>query len=152
MADEIEDKVKKIIIEQLEVAPDKVKLEASFSEDLKADSLAVVELVLALEEQFKIEIPDEDTEKIKTVGDAINYNKAHAKKVAGRAGGKHRAWHEGSSSPASGSSRRSPSVWKRRGRACSPENPASVPSRTSTIRSSRRTSPARSKDSTSRAG
>ena len=79
MADEIEDKVKKIIIEQLEVAPDKVKPEASFSEDLKADSLAVVELVLALEEQFKIEIPDEDTEKIKTVGDAINYIKGHAK-------------------------------------------------------------------------
>ena len=79
MADEIEEKVKKIIIEQLEVAPDKVKLEASFSEDLKADSLAVVELVLALEEQFKIEIPDEDTEKIKTVGDAVNYIKAHAK-------------------------------------------------------------------------
>jgi len=79
MADEIEEKVKKIIIEQLEVAPDKVKLEASFSEDLKADSLAVVELVLALEEQFKIEIPDEDTEKIKTVGDAINYIKARAK-------------------------------------------------------------------------
>ena len=79
MADEIEEKVKKIIIEQLEVAPDKVKLEASFSDDLKADSLAVVELVLALEEQFKIEIPDEDTEKIKTVGDAINYIKGHAK-------------------------------------------------------------------------
>ena len=79
MADEIEEKVKKIIIEQLEVAPDKVKLEASFSEDLKADSLAVVELVLALEEQFKIEIPDEDTEKIKTVGDAVNYIKARAK-------------------------------------------------------------------------
>ena len=79
MADEIEDKVKKIIIEQLEVAPDKVKLEASFTDDLKADSLAVVELVLALEEEFKIEIPDEDTEKIKTVGDAINYIKAHAK-------------------------------------------------------------------------
>ena len=79
MADEIEEKVKKIIIEQLEVAPDKVKLEASFSEDLKADSLAVVELVLALEEQFKLEIPDEDTEKIKTVGDAINYIKSHSK-------------------------------------------------------------------------
>jgi len=79
MADEIEEKVKKIIIEQLEVAPDKVKLEASFSEDLKADSLAVVELVLALEESFKLEIPDEDTEKIKTVGDAINYIKSHAK-------------------------------------------------------------------------
>ena len=79
MADEIEDKVKKLIIEQLEVAPDKVKPEASFSEDLKADPLAVVELVLALEEAFKIEIPDEDTEKIKTVGDAINYIKSHAK-------------------------------------------------------------------------
>jgi acyl carrier protein len=79
MADEIEEKVKKIIIEQLEVAADKVKAEASFAEDLKADSLAVVELVLALEEQFKIEIPDEDTEKIKTVGDAVNYIKAHAK-------------------------------------------------------------------------
>jgi acyl carrier protein len=79
MADEIEDKVRKIIIEQLEVAADKVKVEASFADDLKADSLAVVELVLALEEQFKIEIPDEDTEKIKTVGDAINYIKAHAK-------------------------------------------------------------------------
>ena len=59
--------------------PDKVKPEASFADDLKADSLAVVELVLALEEEFKIEIPDEDTEKIKTVGDAINYIKTHAK-------------------------------------------------------------------------
>ena len=79
MADDIAERVKKIIIEQLEVAPDKVKPEASFSEDLKADSLAVVELVLALEEQFKLEIPDEDAEKIKTVGDAINYIKSHAK-------------------------------------------------------------------------
>lgn len=79
MADDIAERVKKIIIEQLEVAPEKVKPEASFSEDLKADSLAVVELVLALEEQFKLEIPDEDTEKIKTVGDAINYIKSHAK-------------------------------------------------------------------------
>ena len=79
MADNIEERVRKIIIEQLEVAPDKVKPEATFSEDLKADSLAVVELVLALEEAFKIEIPDEDTEKIKTVGDAINYIKSHAK-------------------------------------------------------------------------
>jgi acyl carrier protein len=79
MADNVEDRVRKIIIEQLEVAPDKVKPEATFSEDLKADSLAVVELVLALEEHFKIEIPDEDTEKIKTVGDAINYIKSHAK-------------------------------------------------------------------------
>ena len=79
MADNVEDRVRKIIVEQLEVAPDKVKPEASFADDLKADSLAVVELVLALEEAFKIEIPDEDTEKIKTVGDAINYIKSHAK-------------------------------------------------------------------------
>jgi acyl carrier protein len=79
MADNVEDRVRKIIIEQLEVPPDQVKPEATFAEDLKADSLAVVELVLALEEQFKIEIPDEDTEKIKTVGDAINYIKSHAK-------------------------------------------------------------------------
>ena len=56
-----------------------MKPEASFIDDLKADSLAIVELVLALEEEFEIEIPDEDTEKIKTVGDAINYIKAHAK-------------------------------------------------------------------------
>jgi acyl carrier protein len=75
MADNVEERVRKIITEQLEVAPDKVKPEASFADDLKADSLAVVELVLALEEAFKLEIPDEDTEKIKTVGDAINYIK-----------------------------------------------------------------------------
>jgi acyl carrier protein len=79
MADNIEDRVRKLIVEQLEVSPDKVVPTASFSEDLKADSLAVVELVLALEEAFKLEIPDEDTEKIKTVGDAINYIKSHAK-------------------------------------------------------------------------
>jgi len=79
MADNVEERVKKIIVEQLEVSPDRVKPEASFSDDLKADSLALVELVLALEETFKLEIPDEDTEKIKTVGDAINYIKTHAK-------------------------------------------------------------------------
>lgn len=79
MADNVEDRVSKIIVEQLEVQPDKVVPSASFTDDLKADSLAIVELVLALEEAFKIEIPDEDTEKIKTVGDAINYIKARAK-------------------------------------------------------------------------
>ena len=79
MADNVEERVRKIIVEQLEVSPDRVKPEASFADDLKADSLAVVELVLALEETFKVEIPDEDTEKIKTVGDAINYIKSHAK-------------------------------------------------------------------------
>ncbi len=79
MVDNVEERVKKIIVEQLEVAVDKVVPAAAFTDDLKADSLAIVELVLALEEQFKIEIPDEDTEKIKTVGDAINYIKARAK-------------------------------------------------------------------------
>ena len=79
MADSIEERVTKIIVEQLEVPADKVVASASFTEDLKADSLAIVELVLSLEESFKIEIPDEDTEKIKTVGDAINYIKARSK-------------------------------------------------------------------------
>jgi acyl carrier protein len=79
MADSIEERVSKIIVEQLEVPADKVVAAASFTEDLKADSLAIVELVLALEDNFKIEIPDEDTEKIKTVGDAVNYIKARAK-------------------------------------------------------------------------
>jgi acyl carrier protein len=79
MADNVEERVTKIIVEQLEVPAEKVVPSASFTEDLKADSLAIVELVLALEEAFKIEIPDEDTEKIKTVGDAINYIKARAK-------------------------------------------------------------------------
>ncbi len=77
MAVDIEAKVKEIICSQLEVSPEQVKHEASFTDDLKADSLAVVELVLALEEQFSIEIPDEDTEQIKTVKDAIEYIKAH---------------------------------------------------------------------------
>jgi acyl carrier protein len=79
MSEDVEAKVKNIICEQLEVSPDKVRPEASFVDDLKADSLAVVELVLALEEAFGIEIPDEDTEQIKTVGDAINYIKTHHK-------------------------------------------------------------------------
>ena len=76
---DVEAKVKEIICAQLEVSPDKVRAEASFVDDLKADSLAVVELVLALEEAFGIEIPDEDTEQIKTVQDATNYIKTHVK-------------------------------------------------------------------------
>ena len=75
----IESKVKEIICSQLEVSADKIKLESSFIDDLKADSLAVVELVLALEEAFDMEIPDEDTEQIKTVQDAINYITTHRK-------------------------------------------------------------------------
>ena len=77
-SNELENKVRQIICTQLEVSADRVKPEASFTDDLKADSLAVVELVLALEEEFGIEIPDEDTEQIKTVKDAIEYIKAHA--------------------------------------------------------------------------
>ncbi len=79
MADNIEARVKEIIAQQLDVSPEKLVPSASFTDDLKADSLAVVELVLALEEEFKIEIPDEDTEKIKTVGDAIKYIQAKGK-------------------------------------------------------------------------
>jgi acyl carrier protein len=81
MSVDVEKKVKDIISTQLEVSPEQVKPEASFTDDLKADSLAVVELVLALEEAFNIEIPDEDTEQIKTVRDAIEYIKSHAREA-----------------------------------------------------------------------
>ncbi|HOA55608.1 MAG: acyl carrier protein [Acetivibrionales bacterium] len=67
------DKVKKIIVEQLGVEDDEVKLESSFIDDLGADSLDIVELIMALEEEFDIEIPDSEAEKISTVGDAVNY-------------------------------------------------------------------------------
>ena len=76
---DIESKVKELISQQLEVSEDKLVATASFIDDLKADSLAVVELVLALEQEFKMEIPEEDTEQIKTVGDALTYVKTHAK-------------------------------------------------------------------------
>lgn len=69
----IEERVKKIIVEQLGVKEEDVKPEASFVEDLGADSLDTVELVMALEEEFDIEIPDEEAEKINTVGDAVKY-------------------------------------------------------------------------------
>jgi acyl carrier protein len=69
--------VKEIICQQLEVSEEQLKPEAAFVDDLKADSLAVVELVLALEQEFKIEIPDEDTEQIKTVKNALDYVKSH---------------------------------------------------------------------------
>lgn len=75
--EEIESKVKELICQQLEVSPEQVVPDASFVDDLKADSLAVVELVLALEQEFKIEIPDEDTEQIKTVKNALDYIKTH---------------------------------------------------------------------------
>ena len=75
---EIPDKVKEIVSQQLDVDVANIKEESAFIDDLGADSLAIVELVLAFEEQFEIEIPDEDTEKIKTVNDAIEYIKANA--------------------------------------------------------------------------
>ncbi|HWF60423.1 MAG TPA: acyl carrier protein [Nitrospira sp.] len=71
----VEERVKKIIAEQLGVEEDEVTSEASFVEDLGADSLDTVELVMALEEEFSIEIPDEDAEKILTVGKALDYIK-----------------------------------------------------------------------------
>ena len=70
---EIADKVKEIISQQLDVDVAQIKPESQFIEDLGADSLAIVELVLAFEEQFDINIPDKDTEKIRTVGDAVSY-------------------------------------------------------------------------------
>lgn len=70
---DIAEKVKEIVSQQLDVDIAEVKDDARFIEDLGADSLAIVELVLAFEEQFEIDIPDEDTEKIATVGEAIKY-------------------------------------------------------------------------------
>jgi acyl carrier protein len=67
------DEVKEVIVEQLNVASDEVKPEAKFVEDLGADSLDVVEMIMALEEKFEIEIPDSDAEKIQTVQDVVNY-------------------------------------------------------------------------------
>ncbi|NPV73276.1 MAG: acyl carrier protein [Pelotomaculum sp.] len=71
------DRVKSIIVEQLGVEEDEVKMESSFVDDLGADSLDIVELVMALEEEFDLEIPDEDAEKIRTVGEAVKYIQDH---------------------------------------------------------------------------
>jgi acyl carrier protein len=81
MASSVEDKVKQIIVEQLGVDETEVTPTASFIDDLGADSLDTVELVMALEEGFGMEIPDEDAEKITTVKDAINYIEAHLPKA-----------------------------------------------------------------------
>lgn len=78
MATFSEDKVKEIIAKELEVEAKQLTPEAKFIEDLGADSLDIVELVMALEEEFGIDIPDEDADKMKTVGDAMNYLKSHA--------------------------------------------------------------------------
>ncbi|MDO8916078.1 MAG: acyl carrier protein [Coriobacteriia bacterium] len=71
--EEIFDKVKEVIVEQLNVEEDDVTEDAAFVDDLGADSLDIVELVMALEEQFGVSIPDEQAEKIKTVGDAVGF-------------------------------------------------------------------------------
>ena len=76
----VADRVKKIIVDQLGVEEETVTPEASFVDDLGADSLDTVELVMALEEEFGVEIPDEDAEKITRVKEAIEYIEAHAKK------------------------------------------------------------------------
>ena len=73
MSDNTEAKVKDIIVEQLGVSADQVKPEAKFIEDLGADSLDTVELVMAFEEEFGIEVPDEDAEKLQSVSDVITY-------------------------------------------------------------------------------
>lgn len=70
---DIGQKVKEIVSQQLDVDLNEIKETSAFIDDLGADSLAIVELVLAFEEQFEIDIPDEDTEKIRTVGDAVTY-------------------------------------------------------------------------------
>jgi len=75
----LEQKVRQIICEQLSVEESEVTREASFVEELNADSLDIVELIMALEEAFKIEISDVDAEKMKTVNDAIEYLEAHKK-------------------------------------------------------------------------
>ena len=75
----MDDKIKKIIEEQLGVESDRIKTEASFIDDLGADSLDIVELVMAMEEEFEVEIPDEDAEGLKTVQDVTNYLKEKGK-------------------------------------------------------------------------
>ncbi len=75
----IEQRVKDIIVEQLGVKPDQVTMEAKFIEDLGADSLDIVELIMVLEEEFGYEIPDDEAEKLLTVGDVIKYIEDHQK-------------------------------------------------------------------------
>ena len=78
-SEEVFEKVKEIIVEQLGVAESSVNMEASFIDDLGADSLDIVELVMGLEEEFDMEIPDADAEKVATVGDVVEYIKENVK-------------------------------------------------------------------------
>ena len=79
--DAIFEKVKEVIIEQLAVEDEAIKLETSFIDDLGADSLDIVELIMALEEEFDLQVPDSEAEKITTVGDVVEYIKAANKRV-----------------------------------------------------------------------
>ena len=78
-SEEIFEKIKNIIVEQLQVSDTAITEESSFIDDLGADSLDLVELIMALEEEFGIEIPDADAEKVVTVGDVVNYIKENVK-------------------------------------------------------------------------
>jgi len=78
MSDTVADRVMEIIIDELGVEADKVNADASFVDDLGADSLDTVELIMSFEEEFEIDIPDEDAEQMRTVGDAIDYIKQNA--------------------------------------------------------------------------
>ena len=76
--EKVTEDIRSILVEQLGVEPGEVREEASFQEDLNADSLDLVELIMEMEDRFKLKIPDEDAEKIVTVGDAVDYVMAHA--------------------------------------------------------------------------
>ena len=78
----IEERVKKVVVDQLDIKEEEATMEASFVDDLGADSLDTVELVMALEEEFDTEIPDEEAEKIRTIQQAVDYNKKHPTEAA----------------------------------------------------------------------
>jgi len=79
MSESIEAKVREIVAEQLQISADEINLDSSFIDDLGADSLDIVELVMAMEDSFEMDIPDEEAEKIQTVRNAIDYIKAQSK-------------------------------------------------------------------------
>ncbi|MDD5886274.1 MAG: acyl carrier protein [Oscillospiraceae bacterium] len=72
------DKIKDILVDQLEIEPEKITMDASFTEDLGADSLDLVDLVMSLEDEFGMEVPDDAIESLKTVGDAVRYIESHS--------------------------------------------------------------------------
>ena len=80
-SDNLEQKIRAIVAEQLGIQPTEVRLESAFIDDLGADSLDIVELVMAMEEEFGFEIPDDQAEKIRTVGDAVSYITQHQDQI-----------------------------------------------------------------------